>query len=198
LIKFENNEAAFSAPNKTATTRLKNSVLKNKPEYDAELLTQKDVLKRTLKGSESEVNAIIDQILTLDKNDYVTKTNNDLCFLNNDKIREVLLDQENLQNKLPKVLFIDEVTNFGTPMLQYLNMLANSTGTKIITLGDEAQLGLINTIDDVICRGSIKLAFSMRYTNTHKGFNDDQIGYFLQETINSKVTPNDDQYIKNI
>jgi hypothetical protein len=77
-------------------------------------------------------------------------------------------------------------------------MVAEKAGIKIVTLGDDAQLGLNETIDDLLTIGSIKLSFSMRYDNKLKLDNDKHLSTFLQQTINDKELPRDNDYIDSI
>lgn len=195
LLKFNNKEVGVLSPNESATTRLKESIFKNTPDIEPVVYTAEELLRKCLKsGSTDET---VKKLLSLNTSDLVAEDQS-LKKLKINNTTELILDSEDLKNALPKVVFIDEVTNFGTPFLQFLNVVGSITKTKFILLGDEAQLGLENTVDDIVLQGSIKLSFSMRYSNILKGQNDKQISNFLQQTINTKILPNDNEYIPKI
>lgn len=195
LLKFKNKEVGVLSPNESATARLKESIFKNTPDVEPVVYTAEELLRKCLKsGSTDET---VKKLLSLNTSDLVTEDQS-LKKLKINNATELILDSVDLKNALPKVVFIDEVTNFGTPFLQFLNVVGSITKTKFVLLGDEAQLGLENTVDDIVLQGSIKLSFSMRYSNILKGQNDKQISNFLQQTINTKILPNDNEYIPKI
>lgn len=195
LLKFKNKEVGILSPNESATTRLKESIFKNTPEVEPVIYTSEELLRKCLKSGSTE--ETVKKLLSLNTSDLVSEDQS-LKKLKIDNVIELILDSNDLKNTLPKVVFIDEVTNFGTPFLQFLNVVGSITKTKFVLLGDEAQLGLENTVDDIVLQGSIKLSFSMRYNNKLKGDNDKQISNFLQQTINTKILPNDNEYIPKI
>lgn len=204
LVKDEFDNIGILAPNITAAKRLRDSILKNNPEHVHNEIQIKELLKVALKKSKNagltddELNKLFAQSTKMKRDSDNGIVQNDKNFKLKKDHGLIVRDPKDWKSKAAPIIFIDEVTNFSTPVLQALNLISKKAGIKVITLGDDAQLGLNETIDDLLTRGSIKLSFSMRYNNKLKGDNDGQLSTFLQQTINSKELPGDSEYIESI
>lgn len=204
LVKDEYDNIGISAPNTKALTKLRDSILKNNPEHVHTEINIRELLKVALRKSDnsgltdSELDALFetDKTLESDKDNGIIKHDEYLKLKSEHGL--IVRNPKDWKSKIAPIIFIDEVTNFSTPVLQALNLIAEKAKIKVIALGDDAQLGLNHHIDDLQTRGSIKLSFSMRYNNTLKGDNDKRIGYFLQQIINTKEIPKDSEYINSI
>lgn len=96
--------------------------------------------------------------------------------------------------KLPKVIFIDEVTHFSSAELLILEAAAAKYNFKILTFGDTLQKGAligdqVSNIDDVTVWASPRLLLSTRTQNNHQKDNIDAMTIRLiaiESLVNSK------------
>lgn len=100
--------------------------------------------------------------------------------INPDFIKELEID------KVPQVIFIDEITHFNIAELIALDTAAKKYNIKIVTAGDTLQRGaLINNIpsniNDVFAWKSPALLISVRSTNIHKKDNTDLLQSILRQ-----------------
>jgi hypothetical protein len=123
LVKDEYDNIGISAPNTKALTKLRDSILKNNPEHGHTEINIRELLKVALRKSDnsgltdSELDALFetDKTLESDKDNGIVKHDEYLKLKSEHGL--IVRNPKDWKSKTAPIIFIDEVTNFSTPVL---------------------------------------------------------------------------------
>ena len=151
--------------------------------------TQLDVLKKSTELSEGQTKDVFFKALLGNNYDDFIADKSKAFNIENRGGRDEEVANDNLKlNELehtPKLIIIDEITQFNARELQALNLYAKNKGIEVVTLGNTNQNGANHNIglsDEFFTLRTPKLSVSLRDNNTQKQSNE-RILTSLQENV---------------